>query len=70
VLAPARTPPAIVLRLQQEIAAILKTPEVRDTLSSLGAEPGGMPSPAFGAYFRAEMAKWGKVVREAGIVPD
>ncbi len=70
VLAPAKTPPAIVLRLQQEIAATLKTPEVADTLASLGAEPGGMPSAEFGAYFKAETVKWGKVVREAGIVPD
>ena len=37
---------------------------------TLGAEPGGMPSAEFGAYFRSEIAKWGRVVRDAGIKPD
>jgi len=70
VMAPAKTAKPIVLRLQQEIGAVLKSPDVRDTLASLGAEPGGMPSVEFGNYFKAEMVKWGKVVRDAGIVAD
>ena len=57
VLAPAKTPQAIVLRLQREIAATLKTHDVSETLASLGAEPGGMPSDEFANYFKAEMTK-------------
>ena len=70
VLAPAKTPAEIVLKLQQEIAQVLKTPEVREVLTNLGAEPSGMSPDEFGKYFRAEIAKWGKVVRDANIVAD
>ena len=70
VLAPARTPSAIVLKLQQEIAETLKTPEVGEVLVGLGGDPGGMSPDEFGKYFRAEVAKWGKVVRDAKIVAD
>ncbi len=70
VLAPSRTPPAIVLKLQQEIAATLKEADVGEVLSGLGGEPSGMSSAEFGKYFRAEIAKWGKVVRDANIVAD
>lgn len=70
VLAPARTPSAIVLKLQQEIAETLKTPEVGEVLVGLGGDPGGMSPDEFGKFFRAEMAKWGKVVRDAKIVAD
>ena len=70
VLAPAKTPAEIVLKLQQEIAEVLKTPEVREVLTNLGAEPSGMSPDEFGKYFRAEIAKWGKVVRDANIVAD
>ena len=70
VLAPAKTPAEIVLKLQQEIAQVLKTPEVREVLTNLGAEPSGMSPDEFGKYFRVEIAKWGKVVRDANIVAD
>ena len=70
VLAPARTPSAIVLKLQEEIAATLKTPEVGEVLVGLGGDPGGMSPEEFGKYFRAEVAKWAKVVRDAKITPE
>ena len=70
VLAPAKTPPDIVARLQREIAETLKTAEVGEVLANLGGEPGGMPSAEFAAYFRAEIVKWGKVVRDANIVAE
>jgi tripartite-type tricarboxylate transporter receptor subunit TctC len=70
VLAPAKTPSAVVLRLQHEIAESLKTPEVGDVLAGLGADPGGMSPEEFGKYFRSEIAKWGKVVRDAKIVAE
>ncbi|ONG50279.1 hypothetical protein BKE38_18700 [Pseudoroseomonas deserti] len=70
VMAPARTPPAIVARLQQAIAAALQDPEVRARIESEGAEPSGMAPEAFGRFAAAERAKWAEVVREARISID
>jgi tripartite-type tricarboxylate transporter receptor subunit TctC len=65
--APARTPPEIVTRLYAETLKILRSPEIKQRLSTLGAEPGGMPPPEFSAFVRAEIAKWGNVIKEAKI---
>jgi tripartite-type tricarboxylate transporter receptor subunit TctC len=67
VMAPAKTPRPIIERLQREIAAALKTAEVAAILASQGAEPGGTTPEEFGRYYRSEAAKWGKVIRDAGI---
>jgi tripartite-type tricarboxylate transporter receptor subunit TctC len=66
-LAPARTPPDIVARLQQETARVLARPEVRDRLLNVGAEPVGSTPAEFTGLIKADMAKWGKLIREAGI---
>ena len=63
--APAGTPPAVISRLNAEIVKILKLPETRDRFLSLGAEPVGSTSEQFGAFFRNEVAKWSKVVKES-----
>ena len=67
VLAPARTPPAILDRLHREIVKALHAPEVERRLLAEGSEIGGIPPEAFGAYIRKEIAKWTRVVKEAGI---
>lgn len=67
VFAPAGTPPAIVDRLGREIAAIVATPEVQARLRTLGVEPDGRGPAAFAAFQAAEIAKWGKVIRDSGI---
>lgn len=69
-LAPARTPPAIVNKLSAEVAALLKSPETRERLAAQGAEPGGNRPAQFAAIIKSEIAKWAKVVREAGIKHD
>ncbi|MDB5867605.1 MAG: tripartite tricarboxylate transporter substrate binding protein [Betaproteobacteria bacterium] len=61
------TPPAIVSRLHTEVARILRTPEVRQRLAALGAEPVGNTPDEFGAFIKAEMARWGKIIKEKGI---
>ena len=69
-LAPARTPPEIVTRLSTTIAQVLKTPDVRDKLVELGFDPiGGSPA-EFAALIAAEMDKWGKVIKAAGVKLD
>ena len=60
-LAPAGTPKAVVDRLQREVAAILKLPEVEKQFFELGAEPGGMSPEDFGRYISADRDKWAKV---------
>jgi tripartite-type tricarboxylate transporter receptor subunit TctC len=61
------TPPEIVLKLHFEVAKVLRTPEVRQELAALGAEPVGDTPEEFGAFLRADMARWGKIIQERGI---
>jgi tripartite-type tricarboxylate transporter receptor subunit TctC len=67
VFAPAGTPAAIVERLGREIAAIVAQHDVQKKLRNLGVEPDGRPSAAFATFQKAEIAKWGKVIQDAGI---
>jgi tripartite-type tricarboxylate transporter receptor subunit TctC len=67
VLAPAGTPDAIVAKLQEEIAAALADPAMRERFAELGAVPVGDTPAEFADFISAETAKWAKVVQEAGI---
>jgi tripartite-type tricarboxylate transporter receptor subunit TctC len=67
IFVPAGTPPAIIGRLQQEIAAVLRSREVQDDALKLGTVAGGETPEEFAAFVRGEIQKWGKVVRDAGI---
>ncbi len=67
ILAPAGTPPAIIARLHADTVKAIGAPEMRKRLLELGAE-GVTNSPAeLALYVRSEVAKWGKVIRAAGI---
>jgi tripartite-type tricarboxylate transporter receptor subunit TctC len=68
-LAPAGTPNEIVDRLQQEVAKILDLPDVRDMQTANGRvpTPGGNTPQSFAANIRAEIARWAKVIKRAGI---
>jgi tripartite-type tricarboxylate transporter receptor subunit TctC len=70
VFAPAGTPKPIVQRLNSEIARILKSPEIKARLDTLAVEPDGGPPESLGNFQKAEIARWAKVVKEAGIKPD
>ncbi len=67
IFAPAKTPRAIIDRLQRELAAILALPEVRERYAVLGIEPVGNTPEQFGEQVRADLAKWEKVVKQANI---
>ena len=67
VLAPAGTPKEIVDLLQREIAAILSLPDVKERILALGFEPSGITPAEFGAYLKAEIAKWRKVIEDGKI---
>jgi tripartite-type tricarboxylate transporter receptor subunit TctC len=67
VLVPAKTPQPIVQRLNTEIVAVLKDPDLRTRFAAQGAEAVGSTSAEFGAHIRREIEKWGKVVRANGL---
>jgi tripartite-type tricarboxylate transporter receptor subunit TctC len=69
-LAPAATPPDIVSKLNTEVVAILKNPEMHDRLSKEGADPVGNTSAEFGRFIQSEIDKWRKVIQAAGIKPN
>jgi len=66
VLAPARTPKPIVEKLNAEIAKIMKLPDVKERLSSVGIETLGSTPAQFAAFMTDETAKWAKVVKFSG----
>ena len=67
IMAPARTPPAIVARLHGEIAKALAAPDVRDRFATLAVEPRTNTPEQFRALIESDLARWAKVVRDAGI---
>jgi tripartite-type tricarboxylate transporter receptor subunit TctC len=70
VLAPASTPREIVQQLNVEIVRILALPDVREQLKGQGLDPVGGTTEQFGAYLKAEIAKWAKVVAASGARPE
>ena len=65
-LAPAKTPRPIVLKLNGEVVKVLRMPDIRQYLFSQGLDPAPTTPEEFGAYIKSEMSKWAKVVRAAG----
>lgn len=65
--APAGTPAAIVGRLEAETIKALRDPKVQEAFRTNGAEPLGTTAAQFGAFFRNEIDKWGKVVQSAQV---
>jgi len=70
VLAPAGTPRPVVTRLHGEIVRILKLPDVTQRLGNLGFEIVGSTPEQLGAYIKAEIRKWEKVVKASGAKPE
>ncbi|MGQ0752473.1 MAG: tripartite tricarboxylate transporter substrate binding protein, partial [Betaproteobacteria bacterium] len=64
---PARIPPDIVRRLNSEIVAVLKSPEVRERLAGQGVEATPTTSEEFGRLLVSDLERWAKVVQRAGI---
>ena len=70
VLAPARTPHPIVVRLHNELVKILQTQDIRDRLLSEGAEPVGNTPAEFTAFIKTDIGRWAKVIKAAGAKLD
>lgn len=69
-LAPGRTPPPVVQRLNAEITAALRVPDVRDKLLAQGSEIVANTPQQFSAFIRNDIVKWAKLVKAAGIKLD
>jgi tripartite-type tricarboxylate transporter receptor subunit TctC len=69
-VAPAATPREIIVRLNKEAVAILRSPDVTARLANDGGIVVASTPEEFGAYIRAETEKWAKVAKAAGIKPE
>jgi tripartite-type tricarboxylate transporter receptor subunit TctC len=67
---PAKTPEAIINRLNQEIVRYLKTPEARERYVNTGAEVSGSTPAEFAAIISADMIQWGKIIKDGGFRAD
>jgi len=68
--APAGTPEAVLNTLSSAVADVLKDKKVLDTLAKQGGEAGKLDRKQFSAYVADEVAKWGKVAKQAGVKPQ
>jgi tripartite-type tricarboxylate transporter receptor subunit TctC len=68
--APAKTPPAIVARLQKEVARVVHTPEVRERFAQMGLQPVGGSSEDLARRVVADIEKWTAVAKAANIKND
>ena len=69
-VAPARTPAPILAKLEEDVAAILKMPDVLKRFDELGAEPGSIAGTNFAKFLTDETTKWTKIVRASGAKVD
>lgn len=69
-LVPAATSPAIVNKLNRELAKIVVLPDIVERLRGQGGEPVSNSPAEFAAVIRTEIAKWGSVIKSAGVRPD
>jgi tripartite-type tricarboxylate transporter receptor subunit TctC len=70
IVAPAKTPPAIVQRLHQAIARVVNDPEYAKFIIQQGGEPALMGPEEFGALLRSELERWGKLVKAIGVTAE
>ncbi|MGZ5125270.1 MAG: Bug family tripartite tricarboxylate transporter substrate binding protein, partial [Burkholderiales bacterium] len=66
IFGPPALPRDIITRLNSEVSTMVTAPDVKERLAQLGAEPANLTPEAFGRYVRAEVTRWGKVVKESG----
>ncbi|HET7157928.1 MAG TPA: tripartite tricarboxylate transporter substrate-binding protein, partial [Burkholderiales bacterium] len=66
-VAPAKTPRPIIVKLNQTFVNIVNSSEIAERLAGMGNEPVGSTPEEFDKLIRAEIPKWAKVIREAGI---
>ena len=70
ILAPPRTPDAVIKRMNAELGTTLKSPDIVEKLSTQAVEPHHTSPEQFAALIRTELAKWSKVIRASGVKAD
>jgi tripartite-type tricarboxylate transporter receptor subunit TctC len=70
IFAPAKTPPAVLQRLQKEIGDAVGSADYKEKLLAIEMQPQASTSAELAGYLRSDLAKWAKVVKEAGIKPE
>src|SRR5438552_2156676 len=70
ILAPAGTPKAIVTRLNAELVKAMHAPDLKERLAAMATDPATSTPEEFADYIKREIAKWGEVVRQAGLKAD
>lgn len=70
IVAPVGTPRAIIQKVNEDIIKVLNQTDTRNRLQQIGAEPRPGTPEQFGAFIKAEIAKWAKVVKEANVKAD
>jgi tripartite-type tricarboxylate transporter receptor subunit TctC len=70
IMAPARTPPVAIARINAAVAATLADPDIAARLAAQGARPTGGPPETYAAYLRAEVERWTEVVRQSGATAE
>jgi tripartite-type tricarboxylate transporter receptor subunit TctC len=65
-VAPTGLPPELIRRYNVEINRILKLPEVREKIESLGAEPGNLDVPGYAAFIDKDIQRWARAVKDTG----
>jgi tripartite-type tricarboxylate transporter receptor subunit TctC len=68
--APAKTPPAVVARMQSEVARVIQLPDVKQKLLEQGGNTVGGSPEALGQVVRSELRKWADLIRDAKIRPE
>ncbi len=66
-VAPAKTPPAIIQRLYETLARVTNEPEMKASILAQGSEPAVLPPRELGEYIQTEIVKWARVIKAAGI---
>ena len=69
-VAPAKTPPAIIAKLNTELVKLMGSAEFRERLSTMGATPTGVGSQEFGRHIVSEIDKARRIIKTAGVKPD
>jgi len=69
-LAPAGTPRAIVTQLNQQIVKVVALPDVRQQLANQGVEPSASTPDEAGHFLKNDVARWGKIIKDAGVTLD
>jgi tripartite-type tricarboxylate transporter receptor subunit TctC len=68
--APAKTPKDVLTILQKGVVKAIAAPDLRSRFADQGVEPRAITGTDFDAFYKAEVSRWAKVVKKAGIAPD